>query len=160
MVPVAFRRRDVVCWPEAVVPRALSIVGSWEQSGPGAGTETRCLSFRQNEITVHVQYGYEPRICRNGRRATIWRHCRRSGSWLGYITNTSGYDFRKAQGLTLSQRRPYAAIYDYSICAARPASHHHSVGNAARPYFGTGSGWLNRSHRAVRTLLTFHCGTT
>src|SRR5580704_14931326 len=37
--------------------------------------------------------------------------------------------------------------------AAFSASHHHTVGNAATPYFGIASGRPNRSQRAVRSWL-------
>ena len=39
------------------------------------------------------------------------------------------------------------------VFAARCASHHQMVGNAAAPYSGIFSGWPKRSQRAVRTLL-------
>ena len=40
---------------------------------------------------------------------------------------------------------------DQPVFAAFSASHHHTAGNAARPYFGIVSGWPKRFHRAVRT---------
>ena len=38
------------------------------------------------------------------------------------------------------------------VFAAFASSHHHSVGNAAMPYFGSFSGRLKRFQRAVRIL--------
>src|SRR5262245_6893073 len=46
------------------------------------------------------------------------------------------------------------------VLEAFSASHHHTVGNAAAPYFGSGSRRLNRSQRAVRLLSKVNCGTT
>src|SRR5688572_19339603 len=44
--------------------------------------------------------------------------------------------------------------------AAFCASHHHTVGNAAAAYFGSGSGRPKRSQRAVRLMSWVNCGTT
>jgi hypothetical protein len=46
------------------------------------------------------------------------------------------------------------------VLAAFSASHHQTVGNAAAPYFGSGSGRPKRSQRAVRLLSLVNCGTT
>ena len=46
------------------------------------------------------------------------------------------------------------------VLAALCASHHHTVGNAAAPYFGSGSGRPKRSQRAVRLMSWVNCGTT
>src|SRR6266404_1409285 len=46
------------------------------------------------------------------------------------------------------------------VLAAFSASHHHTVGKADAPYFGSGSCRLKRSQRAVRLLSKVNCGTT
>src|SRR5262249_2208385 len=46
------------------------------------------------------------------------------------------------------------------VLEAFSASHHHTVGNAEAPYFGSGSCRLKRSQRAVRLLSKVNCGTT
>jgi hypothetical protein len=46
------------------------------------------------------------------------------------------------------------------VLAAFTASHHQTVGNAAAPYVGNGSGRPKRSQRAVRLLSLVNCGTT
>src|SRR5262249_9237624 len=46
------------------------------------------------------------------------------------------------------------------VLAAFSASHHHTMGKAEAPYFGSGSGRLKRSQRAVRILSKVNCGTT
>ncbi len=86
---------------------------------------------------------------------------------LGAFVRPRGHDRHRCQRARAQQERIPAADLagGFAHCrvpalAAFSASHHHTVGNAAAPYLGNGSGRPNRSHRAVRVLSKVNCGTT
>ena len=81
----------------------------------------------------------------------------RLGTDLGSVPGFLLCSFRNAMNgalcLPLTTTNSLGEYYRLATLAALSASHHHKVGKADMPYFGSGSGWPNRSQRAVRNLL-------
>jgi hypothetical protein len=84
----------------------------------------------------------------------------RFGPWAVRASGGTGFRiWTRADGIAAASR-PGVAHRGAPVLAALSASHHQTVGNAAPPYRGNGSGRPMRSQCAAHTLSWANCGTT